>query len=174
MKIGDKVIINRILPLTATGRIKPIKQCTISKTRQEIENERISFIDRDGQRFVDMTIPVVERKTIFHPVSEKITKANGNIIYRLNKVNIEQKEGILVGFLKKKLSREYTSDVGKIPERGGVGFVNRIRRRDRNRRSPNRVDNFHKLDTAAIIALSNYKMVVVDVKDLIFNNIKTI
>lgn len=173
MKIGDKVIINRILPLTATGRIKPIKQCTISKTRQEIENERIPFIDIDGQRFVDATIPVAKTRTIFHPVSEKITKANGNIIYRLNKVNIEQKEGILVGFLKKKLSREYTANVGKIPDSGEV--LSRIaRRRDRNRRSPNRVDNFHKLDTAAIIALSNYKMVVVDVKDLIFNNIKTI
>lgn len=174
MRIGDKVIINRILPLTATGRIKPIKIGAINKTRQEIEDERTVFIDLDGQRFVNPTIPVTKRKTIFHPISEKITKSNGNVIYRLNKVDIGQKEGMLVGFLKKKLSREYTSNVGKVPERREVEFVNRIQRRDRNRRSPNRIDNFHKLDTAAIIALSNYKMVVVDVKDLIFNNIKTI
>lgn len=172
MKIGDKVIINRILPLTSTGRIKPIKTETINKTRQEIEDERTVFIDLDGQRLVDPTIPVTKRKTIFHPISEKITKSNGNIIYRFNKVDIGQKEGVLVGFLKKKLSREYTANVGKIPDRGEV--LIRARRRDRNRRSPNRLDNFHKLDTAAIIALSNYKMVVVDVKDLIFNNIKTI
>lgn len=51
MKIGDKVIIDKILPLTATGRIKPIKQCSISKTRQEIEDERTAFVDLDGQRF---------------------------------------------------------------------------------------------------------------------------
>ena len=173
MKIGDKVIINRILPLTATGRIKPIKMVKITKTRQEIEDERTTFVDLDGQRFIDATIPVAKTRTIFHPVSEKITKSNGNVIYRLNKVDIGQKEGVLVGFLKKKLSREYTANVGKIPDSGEV--LSRIaRRRDRNRRSPNRVDNFHKLDTAAIIALSNYKMVVVDVKDLIFNNIKTI
>ena len=172
MKIGDKVIINKILPLTASGDIKPIKLCRMSKTRQEIEDERTTFIDLDGQRFIDATIPVAKTRTIFHPVSEKITKSNGNVIYRLNKVDIGQKEGVLVGFLKKKLSREYTANVGKIPDRGEV--LIRGRRRDRNRRSPNRVDNFHKLDTAAIIALSNYKMVVVDVKDLIFNNIKTI
>lgn len=172
MKIGDKVIINRILPLTSTGRIKPIKIETINKTRQEIEDERTTFVDLDGQRFIDATIPVAKTRTIFHPVSEKITKSNGNVIYRLNKVDIGQKEGMLVGFLKKKLSREYTTNVGKIPDRGEV--LIRGRRRDRNRRSPNRVDNFHKLDTAAIIAISNYKMVVVDVKDLIFNNIKTI
>lgn len=172
MKIGDKVIINKILPLTATGRIKPIKIGTINKTRQEIEDERTGFVDLDGQRFIDATMPVTNTRTIFHPVSEKITKVNGNVIYRFNKVNIGQKEGVLVGFLKKKLSREYTANVGKIPDRGEV--LIRTRRLDRNRRSPNRIDNFHKLDTAAIIALSNYKMVVVDVKDLIFNNIKTI
>lgn len=172
MRIGDKVIIDKILPLTATGRIKPIKMVKITKTRQEIEDERTAFVDLDGQRFIDATMPVAKTRTIFHPVSEKIIKTNGNVIYRLNKVDIGQKEGVLVGFLKKKLSREYTSNVGKVPD--ALEFLSRVRRRDRNRRSPNRIDNFHKLDTAAIIALSNYKMVVVDVKDLIFNNIKTI
>lgn len=171
MKIGDKVIINRILPLTATGHLKPIRKETIQKTRQEIEEERTSFIDRDGMRFIDATLPVSNTKNIYYDTKERIVKDNGNIIFKLKKVDIGRKEGILVGFRKKKLSREYNDQVGKPPPSDWRNF---ILRRSRNTRSPNRLDDFRKLDTIAIVALSNYKMVVVDAKDLIFNDIKII
>ena len=155
MKIGDKVIINKILPLTATGHIKPIKR----KYKEFIE---YSF--GEGQTIATLASP-------FYDVKDRIVKENGNVVFKFHKVDIGKKEGILVGFRKKKLSREYNDQVGKPPP---GGWINTISRRSRNTRSPNRLDDFRKLDTVAIVALSNYKMVVVDTKDLIFNDIKII
>lgn len=157
MKIGDKVIINKILPLTATGHIKPIKR----KDKEFIE-EPTSF---DEEQTIKTVAPA------FHNIKDRIVKENGNVVFKFHKVDIGKKEGILVGFRKKKLSREYNDQVGKPPPSDWRNF---ILRRSRNTRSPNRLDDFRKLDTIAIVALSNYKMVVVDAKDLIFNDIKII
>lgn len=157
MKIGDKVIINKILPLTATGDIKPIKR----KDKEFIE-EPTSF---DEEQTIKTVAPA------FHNIKDRIVKENGNVVFKFHKVDIGKKEGILVGFRKKKLSREYNDQVGKPPPSDWRNF---ILRRSRNTRSPNRLDDFRKLDTIAIVALSNYKMVVVDAKDLIFNDIKII
>lgn len=157
MKIGDKVIINKILPLTATGHIKPIKR----KYKEFIE-EPNTFDEEQIIRTL---------ASPFYDVKDRIVKENGNVVFKFHKVDIGKKEGILVGFRKKKLSREYNDQVGKPPP---GGWINTISRRSRNTRSPNRLDDFRKLDTVAIVALSNYKMVVVDAKDLIFNDIKII
>ena len=162
MKIGDKVIINKILPLTATGGYKPIK----------IDSEIDPFVDQvnidlfSGETTIEQRKPMKGEK---HLITEKVTKSNGNTVFKIKKVNIKEKEGILVGFIKKKLEREYTNQNNE----HRVSLRSLVRK-DRNTRSPNRVDNFRKLDTVALVSISDYRIVAVDLKDIVNNNIKVI
>lgn len=179
MEIGDKVKFNKYVPISENGVVKTI---TVPHT----------FTHMDLEMHI---IGTETRMRKIWPWEYTRNNEARTISWDIRKFNTEEKEGIYIGSLRKKLSRSYRLTEERSPEVGirnrplnwtirpsGNGLLDQIldnnaitsqRPHNWTTRNPRRIDNPNQLEELAIIAVSKTKRYVVHMKDIIEYNIKS-
>lgn len=170
MEIGDKVKFNKYVPINESG--VPFKK---------IVDTYISFSDEPDV--------IHKRKQGLYPWERKVNDGESTSSWQIRKFDIDEKEGIYIGSIRKKIKRSYKirpieepteviaeeqsswEHLRTRPIVRGPSIIGRPRARfDRPSRNQNRLDDPYKRDELAIIAVSKTKRYVVDMEDILIYN----
>lgn len=153
MEIGDKVKFNKYVPINESG--VPFKK---------IVDTYISFSDEPDV--------IHKRKQGLYPWERKVNDGESTSSWQIRKFDIDEKEGIYVGSIRKKIKRIYKIQPVVEENRISIGSLLRSPRArfDRPSRNQNRLDDPYKRDELAIIAVSKTKRYVVDMEDILIYN----